>query len=175
MLDNSARTTNKVAEKCAKEWRRNIIFLHSLNLRGLPETWQNPYQKCDLIGKIALTPSLTRVCGHQTLQGFGHALVCVGTKPFRGLVLHVCGNKPLQGVYFSASSRREGWPSLLAHQTPEGFGPHTCVCTHTKPLKGLAHTHEWVRVWEHICQLNRIFDRDFAKFPGAVVQKNSTK
>ena len=44
-------------------------------LLRLPETWQNPYQKCDLIGKYALTPSrdkcIALVCGHQTLQGFG--------------------------------------------------------------------------------------------------------
>ena len=56
-----------------------ILFLHLAGSRRLPETWQNPYQKCDLIGKIALTPLFTRkrdkcialVCGHQTLQGFG--------------------------------------------------------------------------------------------------------
>ena len=68
--------------------------------------------------------------------------VHVWAKPFRGLVcarvpnpsgvwcVHVCGNKPLQGVYFSASSRREGWPSL--------------VCVWAKPFRGLVCV---LRVW----------------------------
>ena len=76
------------------------------------------------------------MCGHQTLQGFGHALVCVGTKPFRGLVW--CErNNPFRGLFLGQQQqkRRLAFSRVCVGQTLQGFG--VCAYVWAKPFRGL--------------------------------------